>query len=144
MMKWDVAAKVAEFLKSRPDIVDVVSDTGGAGLCIDYSEELIRWVADNVPESGVVPGDADGGLIPEINTHTRLGDVPVPRCYPYSETWADGVHNVAWFPDETWEEGVCVDLTARQYDETLPFPHIWPSIPPTWIRESNRNRTKAV
>lgn len=92
-------------------LLDIIEDTGGLGLCVDASQELsqhlptahVAWI-DLLRREVILPEDLAGVLLPE-----EYPAVDYPRNEHCVVLWA------GWF----------IDLTARQYDESLPFPFYW-------------------
>lgn len=85
--------------------VSVDEDTGGAGLCEEASGELAQWLREHGLHRAV-PAFRYAGRGPLIS----YGDHPI----------ADAAHyvTVVRFDERFW----FIDLTPRQFDDTLPFP----------------------
>ena len=101
-------------------LVDVVNDWGGYGMCTYATRDLIKALGLNYLESHV-------WLCLEVRYGgpPRPGRFRIPDAYPQVEA-PMGEHCIALI------DGWVVDLTAQQYDESLPFPYIWR---PDWISE---------
>ena len=100
MTEEEVRERVEEVRASLLDgaLDDVVEDTGGLGLCAFVSEELVSALFD-----------LEGCLV----------YAPPAWSVPHYNGKLAGPHWVALF------DGWVVDLTARQWDATLPYPHIF-------------------
>lgn len=97
----NVMSLVHSFLMDNPEWVAVDEDTGGAGLCADASRDFIEWCYDNGIELVMEVVEVQGTM--GFNTYAN--------------------HDCHWV---VMVEGrVVVDLTARQFNESLSFPHVW-------------------
>ncbi len=95
-------------------LFDIVDDTGGLGLCKDATVDLLAaldlgpwysiWIDIN---SVTVVASSDKSLL----------SAEVPSDYPKVE--GCGEHCIAVV------DGWAVDITARQFDDELPFPFFW-------------------
>lgn len=100
---------------SEGALPDVIADTGGAGLCHEYSRELQTWMG----------GEVLWLSLPLHRQATPSGQGPslsIPKGYYANPDLIEVFreHAVLLIDD------LVVDLTARQYAEELPFPYIWP------------------
>lgn len=100
---------------SEGALPDVISDTGGAGLCHEYSRELQVWIGGEIlwldlllRRTAFPAGGRDGSCIP---AGYYLDEELLKLCRDHAVLLIDGL---------------VVDLTARQYNDELPFPYIWP------------------
>jgi hypothetical protein len=109
----------ASYIEAQWGLKEVIDDVGGNGLCEHYSERLMWWFRIHEPI------DDMHAYTVWMNLKTRKvadHEFEIPEEYQ-----ADGreelncEHCVLWFP----KERIAVDLTAKQFDETLPFPFIW-------------------
>jgi hypothetical protein len=91
---------VEKFLATRPRWRDIGED-GGQGLCEYASHEFVGFAAAH-------------GFDGEVEC-IRFD---IPRHWSYPEEALDG-HWVARFGNKV------VDLTAKQFGDSLPFPFIW-------------------
>ena len=98
---------VDAFLAAYPDWTVIATDEAanyGAGLCVDASEDLVAFAGRRGLVGAVI--DFGGPLIPFESA-------------PGYEIPDNEGHSVAVFGDEV------VDLTARQFGASLPFPYFW-------------------
>ena len=97
---------VRDFLKySETPWQELADDPAchGQGLCLDASEEFVAWCK----QKQVLMND--GLRIAELG------------WFAGNRTYAGSVYHyvvVVW-------GNVIIDLTARQFDDDLPFPHVW-------------------
>lgn len=111
MTKDEVASWAELFLETHPDWRTIVADTGGHALCDHASEQLHRFLEEQGVESRIVWMELVHLFPNELEPHEAYPDHAVGE--PGSE------HCVVVV------SGYVVDLTARQYDERLPFPFVW-------------------
>lgn len=98
---------------SEGALPDVVRDTGGLGLCLDYSLELQQHLGGEVIWLDLATRE-------QLTTEGWIS-CTIPEGYPRPPAVLSE-HAVLHLPGA----GVVIDLTARQYDAELPFPFIWP------------------
>lgn len=106
-------------------LLDVVADTGGAGLCRDASADLVAAVG----RGRLVYFDFETNYASEERDGRDVGPMfPLPRWtrryWRAFDAIADSGHVVAEI------DGFYVDVTARQFRRRLPFPMIVPVATP--------------
>lgn len=120
------------------DWVAVNEGTGGAGLCRAATNELCNWFRShgikprNVKEVHV-RFDSRGVYCTGTPPFSLLRCVMVSRAF--LKRYAQALKNADSNGESHVFALVCiatvwwvVDLTARQYDEDLPFPYYWPVV----------------
>lgn len=108
------------FLEENPKWIDIMHDTGGAGLCDHAAKEFTAFCtrAGHAAESLWMSLDAPG-----VHSHPFSGQTRQLQPHPSYPTFQSGErgqdHCITLVGD------VGVDLTARQYGDEFEFPFIW-------------------
>lgn len=88
---------------------DLITDTGGAGLCFEVSMALRKWLEQHDIWSACI--------------FTTLNAQESDRVLPDDYPCLDAGHWVLLASVN--RTLVYIDMTGRQFDETLPFPYVW-------------------
>jgi len=118
-MKTQTEEKVGAFLESNPAWVEISEcSSGGMGLCDSASDELITFLRIEHPGVEAVVLWLDGTNHASLGTNWHYPDEVGGKRYQHCVVLVEG--------------RLVVDLTARQFDTSLPFPYYW-NVPYGWV-----------